>query len=469
MTKKISSSNISDLDVLKQPWAIRPEMMDVLLNLAHKQVSGEHVTREEVAARMGVSQSPDGYYVRDGVAIVPINGVIGKGRSWAVDAPVEQIQHDFLTAMDDTAVKKIVLLIDSPGGSVMGTPELADLIHSQRGQKPIVSYVQGQMCSGAYFIGSSADAIYASKASVIGSIGVYMMLFDFSVLLHNIGIKTNLIKAGKFKAAGNMASPMTDDERATMQEHIDTFYSLFVGTVSRNRGISNEAAEKLADGRVWIGQKSLDVGLIDGIKTFEEVLSTDGVIKLKPKSTAVRGAQIENLGSESTAQQEEEQTMNREKLKAEHKAVAEELIAEGKAIGLEEAKNGNAAAVAAAKEAGVTEGKDAAITAEKARVDGIVKAMPTGMEKIAIKAIQDGVSVEACKDLYLKAHSSSAPQSLGPNAEETGAQAVNKNTPEAWGKKYDSDPAIRAEFSSKETYIGYMKAETGGRVKRLAK
>ena len=466
---KKNNMESNEIDLLKQPWAIRPELLNVFTGIAQKRMAGEQINKEELNARIGLTaEVSEGYYVANGIAFVPISGVIGKASSWWVDVSVEQIQTDFTTALNDTNVKKIVLLIDSPGGSVMGTPELSDFIFAQRGKKPVIAYAQGMMCSGAYFIGCSADQIFASKASIIGSIGVYTMLYDISVMLHNWGVKTNLIKAGRFKAAGNSSSPLTEDEKAVIQEEINSYYELFVETVMRGRGISEERTLELATGRCWIGQKAVDAGLVDGIKTFDEIISSEvGAIK-KTKTTAVKSAHIENSFMEHTSQQEEK-TMDKEKLKKEHKALHDEVFSDGKAAAVAEEKQGKEAAVAAAKTAGFEEGKNAAMAAEKNRVSGILSAMPKGMHDVAIQAIKDGLSVEQAKDAYLQKVNASAPASLGNGDDPQQAPKAEENTPEAWGKQYDSDPKIRAEFSSKESYVGFKKAESAGRVKRLAK
>jgi signal peptide peptidase SppA len=457
--------------------AIRPEMVNVLVNLAQKQMTGESVTRDDLAAAgLSVPTSAE-YFVSNGVAVVPIMGVIGKGKNRYVDASVEQIQQDFAAAIDDPNVSQILLHIDSPGGWVSGSPELSDYIFAARGEKPIVAFAQGMMCSGAYFIGSAADQIFASTASVVGSIGVYTVLFDASVLLHNFGIKANLIKAGKFKAAGDITQPLSEDDRQKIQAEIDTFYDLFVSTVARNRNIAREKALSLADGSIWIGQKAVEAGLIDGLRTFDQMVLP--AVKGAKKVIAVSGgAQIEDPGNSSrniTTTQEDEQMANEkitvEKLKADNKEVSDALIQEGKVLGVQEGRDqgiieGRALGIEEGKKAGKAEAE----ASEKSRVSGIIGAMPPGGEKLAIEAIRDGLSVDQSKDKFLKGIAAQTPAATGPAAESEERSKLEGLAPkERAEKEWEANAELRKQFVSKEAYVGYRKAELEGRIRSLTK
>jgi signal peptide peptidase SppA len=216
----------------------------------------------------------------NGVARIPIYGVIAKrasmvnGISQNLGTSIEEVRRDFNAAISDTAVKTIVLDVDSPGGSVDGVAEMSDMIFNARGKKPIVAYADGMMASAAYWLASAADKIYASKSSEVGSIGVYAVVSDYSVANHVAGIKTEVIKAGKHKAAGHPDKPMTEEDKAVIQEDVNDYYDLFTNAISRNRGMTMEEVLKVATGKTFIGQKALDVGLVDGIDHIESALGS---------------------------------------------------------------------------------------------------------------------------------------------------------------------------------------------------
>ncbi len=129
------------------------------------------------------------------------------------------------------------------------------------------------MASAAYLIGSAADIIIASQTSQVGSIGVISAHFDRSGFDEKRGVKRALLYSGKYKVMGNDTEPLTDEARAYIQDKLDTYYTLFVDTIARNRGVSAETVVKdMADGRTFIGSKALDAGLIDVIGTLDGVL-----------------------------------------------------------------------------------------------------------------------------------------------------------------------------------------------------
>jgi len=248
------------------PWAILP---DRLLELrAAKPVAGQGAA---------INTNP-AYSSYQGTALIPIVGIIGKGisplmRMFGGTSTVIAGQQ-FSAALNDPEVKQILLYIDSPGGTVDGTQALADSIMAGRGKKPIVALADGMMCSAAYWIGSAADRVFASSGTAqIGSIGVVSGHIDISGRETQLGIKTTEIAAGKFKRIASNYAPLSEDGRSSIQATVDYLYSLFVGHVAKARGVpENTVLQKMADGRILIGQQAVSAGLVDGIKTIDEIL-----------------------------------------------------------------------------------------------------------------------------------------------------------------------------------------------------
>lgn len=404
--------------VLLRPWAMKQDTLVVMSQILERHLRGEKLSAEEIEAKLSDKRvDVPGYELIGGIARIPIYGVISKRASLFMNlsrsgTSVTDIQNDLKAALEDPNVKSILLDVDSPGGSVGGVAELADFIYSARGKKPINAYANGMMCSAAYWLGSAADKIYCSQSAEVGSIGVYMILQDYSVADHNLGIKTHVIKAGKYKAAGDESKPLTEDERAAFQEEINTYYELFVDAVARNRGISKEEVTIFADGRVWIGKKAEQMRLVDGVRTFEQMIAGAQIPSKSNANAAQKSADIENNTDIQTHKEGKTMELTIEKLKSDHKVLVDALLAEGKAAGVIEGREKAEAQAKAALDAAV---KDA-VKAETDRCAGIVAAMPLNARALAVNAIKEGQTTEAAKTSFLTAINSSA-QSAGPSIE----------------------------------------------------
>jgi capsid assembly protease len=306
------------LDVINAPWAITPEMLGEIHAIYDRHMRGDKIDLESLAAQTGLSfdTSPKGYTVEDGVAVLPIDGVIAKRMNLMTKisggVSSELIGKDFAAALADRSVQAIVLAIDSPGGTVDGTPELADQIYQARGTKPIVAVTDGMMASSAYWIGSAADAVYiSSEVALTGSIGVVTKHVDMSAVEAKQGIKTTEIFAGKYKRIASQYEPLTTEGRAYIQEAVDHAYGVFVDAVARNRGAGIETVlSQMADGRTFHGSQAVAAGLVDGVATLSAVIDRARKLARKPQQPTRAGA------AHATATQEE--NMNLETLKEQH-------------------------------------------------------------------------------------------------------------------------------------------------------
>ncbi|MCX5712119.1 MAG: signal peptide peptidase SppA [Candidatus Omnitrophica bacterium] len=466
------AKKINDL-FFTRPWAVKEDVFQKMLEIVERHMRGEKLTQEEIEARIGSDkkEKPD-YEVINGAAIIPIYGVIAKrvsqvgGVSQPRGTSIEEIKNDLISAMDDPGVEKVILDIDSPGGSVDGIDEFSDYIFNLRRKKPIIAFANGMMASAAYYIGSAADKIYASKSSEVGSIGVYAVINDCSVANHNAGIKTEIIKAGKYKATGHPDKPLTEEDRQLIQEEINTYYGLFVEAIMRNRNMTEDQSKGIATGRTWIGKKALDVGLIDGLTNLPDLIGASEVSKLNVRAEAA--SSLKHKEKANLTKEERIMEITVEKLKAENKPVAEALITEGKALGIVE---GKALGITEGKALGIVEGKasaEAARVAEQVRIDGIMANMPPKMEALALKAIKEGATIEAASALFLKEMKLAAPTSAGANADvETAKEATTPE--ERLAAEFKASPALQAEFGKEANYIRFKKAEAAGTVKILGK
>jgi len=242
-------------------------------------------------------QQRDDFLLRDEVAIIQITGPIYKRKTLFSflfgGSPIDELTETFNDAMTDPDVKAIVFDIDSPGGTLGGLEAFSELVYSARGKKPIISFANGMMASAAYWIGSTADMVIAESTADIGSIGVLMIHYDYSTADERYGLKRTFLTAGKYKALGNNAEPLSQEARDVFQAELDYLYSIFVNTVARNRGVSPQTVlEKMADGRIFISQQAVGAGLVDKIGTIEDAIESAAIAAEQPQKVGQASALV---------------------------------------------------------------------------------------------------------------------------------------------------------------------------------
>ena len=268
------------LDVLNAPWAIVPEKLVEIREIYLTHLRGEKIDVRGIEARLGqpLNNEREPYKVTDGVAVLPVEGVIAKRMNLFMriigGTSTQLLATDFQAALDDPKAHSILLHIDSPGGEVDGTQELSRLIREARGKKPVVALIDGMGASAAYWLASAADRVFVtSDTTQVGSIGVVATHTDISKAEEMRGVKTTEITAGKYKRIASEHAPLTPDGRRAIQEQVDYIYSVFVDEVAHNRGTSVDTVlEKMADGRIFLGKQAVEAGLADGVSTQADLI-----------------------------------------------------------------------------------------------------------------------------------------------------------------------------------------------------
>ncbi|EAK5230102.1 signal peptide peptidase SppA [Campylobacter jejuni] len=188
-----------------------------------------------------------------------------KGEIFDSSAVLEKI----INAKNDSNIKGVLFVIDSPGGAFAPSMELALAIKDLKIKKPVLVYASGTMASGSYLVGVGANKILANPASFIGSIGVIMQGADLSGLANKLGIKEQTIQAGEFKSAGTFARAWNENERNFLQGLIDQSYDLFTGFVAKERALDLNKKDQWANARVFLAAKAKELGLIDELSNYE--------------------------------------------------------------------------------------------------------------------------------------------------------------------------------------------------------
>ena len=174
--------------------------------------------------------------------------------------------------VNNKKIKAVIIKINSPGGAVVPSQEIYREIMRLKKKKKIFAYIQSLGASGAYYVASATDKIFANPGSIVGSIGVIMEFTNIEGLLQKIGIKGITIKSGKFKDVGNPTREMTDEEKQYLKGLIMNVYTQFLDDVSKARHIPIEKLKKIADGRVFTGEEGLKLGLVDKLGNFDDVI-----------------------------------------------------------------------------------------------------------------------------------------------------------------------------------------------------
>ena len=169
------------------------------------------------------------------------------------------------------AIKAIILRVDSPGGSVVGSNEIYEALLEL--QKPLVVSMGELAASGGYYVSCASDHVMANPSTLTGSIGVIAQMPNVSALMDKIGVDVTVIKSGKLKDEGSPFRPMTEEEKAIWQDIIDEAYDQFVGIVSTSRDIPEDEVRQFADGRVYTGLQAVELGLVDDVGNLPDAIA----------------------------------------------------------------------------------------------------------------------------------------------------------------------------------------------------
>ena len=192
---------------------------------------------------------------------------------------------------DDSSIKAIIIHVNSPGGGVAASEEIyreVKRIRSEKKKKIVVS-IETVGASGAYYVASASDKIYADSGSIVGSIGVIAEWMNYGDLLKWAKLKNVVIKTGEFKDTGNPARDLTPAEQAYMQDLINNMFGQFVHAVADGRGLKYDDVKVIANGKVWTGEQAKSMNLIDGVGDFETAVDdTAKSVGIKGEPTLVR-------------------------------------------------------------------------------------------------------------------------------------------------------------------------------------
>jgi protease-4 len=201
------------------------------------------------------------------VGLIEVTGVI-------TDAT--PVIEDLKRFRKDDDIKAIVVRVDSPGGGVGPSQEIYREIRKTVGEKKVVASMGSVAASGGYYIAAAADGIVASPGTITGSIGVIMQFANFQELLEKIGLRPVVVTAGEYKDIGSPIRPMRPEEEMILKELAAKIHRQFIRDVGAGRGMTPEEVESLADGRIFTGEESKVLGLVDRLGNLDDAVQWAG-------------------------------------------------------------------------------------------------------------------------------------------------------------------------------------------------
>lgn len=265
-----------DLDQYFGLWAVDDSLFMAQFDrisqmnlLAHVEI--HQAEQPTILARVAKQKTAD----KQTIAVISIQGTMTKRGSSLSDAgSTIALRSAVREAARDSDISAILLVIDSPGGTVAGTADLGREVVRARKSKPVFAFIEDLTASAAYWIASQADKVYANdKTALVGSIGTFVGLYDYSAAAAKDGIRPVVIQAGKFKGAGFKGTEITDEQKAYWQGIVDSVQAEFTAAIASGRRLSVAAAENLVQGRVWMAAEAVDLKLIDGIQTYQDTVA----------------------------------------------------------------------------------------------------------------------------------------------------------------------------------------------------
>jgi protease-4 len=209
------------------------------------------------------SQKSDMFSKKEGVGVIELKGLIVNS---------EQVLKNLTELRNNPNVKSIILRIETPGGAVGAAQEIYQDVKRTNHVKPVVASMGSMGASGGYYAALGAKKIIANPGTMTGSIGVIVKFPNLEGLFEKIGYKSEVIKSGTFKDVGASNRPISEEERALMQNLIDNVFNQFVEAVAENRAMPEETIRELADGRIYTGQQAFEAGLIDELGNFTDAI-----------------------------------------------------------------------------------------------------------------------------------------------------------------------------------------------------
>jgi signal peptide peptidase SppA len=373
-----------------QHWAIIPGVFDSLIRIVENHDAGIRATPEQIREAQGHraafgmedmgSAGEPVMQIRGDTAIIPVRGVLARysdqinGACQDQGRSAESIQADLAKAAGNPNISRIILRIDSPGGSVAGTAETGAAIRAaSESGKQVIAFVDGLAASAGYWLASQADQVIASApGSLVGSIGVIMALVDASKNQEKAGYKVHVVRSVGLKAPGTANEALSSEQLASVQKVVADLHQLFADAVASGRGMDQSQMDQAATGEVFTATEGIRIGLVDSIASWESVVSSMDRTKKPKGSISTTATVVEGSATLLSNNPTGEDVMS---LIKQAKAIADAHPAQAALVWEMAASDHTEEQILAAVNAKEVEAKSAADAAELARLKAEIEEM----------------------------------------------------------------------------------------------
>ena len=249
------------------PWMIYPGWLSAAV-AAVKSGTWQPQAQADTEADTGAGK----YVVVDGLGLLRIEGAMMKGYSKFGGASTVAARQAVRAMAADESIRSIVLSIESPGGTVAGTQELADDVSAANKKKPVYAYIEDLGASAAYWIAASSRRVFANSLAMVGSIGTLAVIEDTSKAAELAGVKVHVISTGEFKGAFTDGTPVTESQLANVQGIVDDINTHFLAAVAEGRGMKMSDVKAAATGQLYMAKDAKKLGLIDSVESFDSAM-----------------------------------------------------------------------------------------------------------------------------------------------------------------------------------------------------
>jgi len=431
------------LGLLNSPWMIDQGSLTEITQEYINHMQGEKI---DFKALMGdQSRMRPAFEVQGSTAIIPLKGVMTPGASFFSfffdGTSTKNVQKNIQAALDSAEIDKIIIDVNSGGGSVEGAFELADFIEAAGKKKEIIAFSDGTIASAAYLAVSGVSKIYITgKSNQVGSISVIARRVDISKMNEMEGLQVTEFVTGVYKNVLSRDKPLSETDAIEIQSMVDKSYAPMIADIAARRGLDPQAIIDM-QGRVFIGAESIEVGLVDGVATMDQLINNQ--------------AGVPNFNTNQQA------IMDQNELKTKHPELFE-------AVSTDAYKRG-ADSVGADVQA-------QARAEERERIAGINAACFPGQEELAAEMIADGKTTPGEAAIRFNAAEKQTRQDAGKKIAAEMPKPVMQDEPQVKPKEekpeaktpeqeFEASKELQAEFGDLETYKAYLTNLEAGNVR----
>ena len=268
-------------------WMIHGETFSGLVERCNGMNLHAHLPSDAIRQKVASRDSREYALTSDGIAVFRISGPMMKSVSSMADGTsTVRLRQQIKQAQRDPSVLGAMLVMDTPGGTVKGNEDLANEVALFAAKKPIMAFVEDMTASAGVSIASQATKRYANNATALyGSMGTYAVIQDVSGMAEKLGVKVHVVRAGEFKGMGEAGTPVTEKQLAELQRTVDAMNANYVAIIAKGLKAPVERIRELADGRIHTAQEAVQMGLLNGIQTFDQTYRELLAMVAKPQPT----------------------------------------------------------------------------------------------------------------------------------------------------------------------------------------